>query len=1003
MSHLHEVIAREVGQWRKDGYSSPDYPGIAEIFEWASDPETGTLRFLRTPQLRALETYWYLRLSEGTPHVFTLYQKLFPNSLDLLQSLGLATPEITRLLVGQPLDVLWERIKGDDRFVRESRLESIRETLELDYPSYIFALAMGAGKTVLIGAIFATEFAMALEYPDGPFVQNALVFAPGKTILESLRELIAVPYEKILPPRLYKPFAASVKLTFTRDGEKVIPVVRGSLFNVVVTNTEKIRIQKETIRRSDLGDLLTRGREEEARGEVANLRLQAIASLPHLAVFSDEAHHTYGQSLEAELKKVRKTVDYLAANTKVVCVVNTTGTPYFRRQPLKDVVIWYGLSEGIRDNILKDVSGNIQAFDFEGNTGAYVSHVIEDFFRDYGEVRLPNGTPAKLAMYFPQTDDLEGLRPVIDAALLKAGQSPTASLRNTSDSPKDEVDAFNRLNDPAAPHRMILLVNKGTEGWNCPSLFACALARRLRSSNNFVLQAATRCLRQVPGNSRKARIYLSRDNRSILDRQLQETYGETIADLERATRQTGAARLVLRKADRPPIVLTRLVRTVVPTGAAHPMLRLKRPDAGIEGARLTKAVLDISARPGMKRLLQQVGPAIEIETMPDGLDRYEAAVSLAASFYLDLWTIYDELARLYPNGEEIRATHLGDLMAQIADQTRNYEVREEQVEWALALVRREGFARTTEAEGVEIYTTEITYPKDRERLLLSAAKVLRENPAGFGFHYDPYNFDSTPEMDFFQQILRELNLHPAGVEDIYFTGGLTDPAKTDFYVEYRGEDGRWHRYTPDFVIRKRPRAGGRPGTGKILIVEIKDTRFEAATRDDERRFGRGEEALTAEGRKALALRKLERLNPDRLKYELIFVRDAVTYDQLSEARRFIREPEGIYGHDLATAQKLKDLILQADGSRVKRIILFGSRARGDARPDSDFDLLVIVRGIPSADKGEYRQALYGAFEEAGVAVEPWVMEEEEFEETKTVIGGLAYPAWKEGVVLYENP
>lgn len=65
--------------------------------------------------------------------------------------------------------------------------------MTLDYPSYILALAMGAGKTILIGAIFATEFAMALEYPDGPFVQNALVFAPGKTILESLRELVEVP------------------------------------------------------------------------------------------------------------------------------------------------------------------------------------------------------------------------------------------------------------------------------------------------------------------------------------------------------------------------------------------------------------------------------------------------------------------------------------------------------------------------------------------------------------------------------------------------------------------------------------------------------------------------------------------------------------------------------------------------------------------------------------------------------------------------------------------
>jgi hypothetical protein len=35
-------------------------------------------------------------------------------------------------------------------------------------------------------------------------------------------------------------------------------------------------------------------------------------------------------------------------------------------------------------------------------------------------------------------------------------------------------------------------------------------------------------------------------------------------------------------------------------------------------------------------------------------------------------------------------------------------------------------------------------------------------------------------------------------------------------------------------------------------------------------------------------------------------------------------------------------------------------------------------------------------------VDIWVMGELEFEETKHVIGGLAYPAHKYGLVLYEN-
>ncbi|MCG8353681.1 MAG: hypothetical protein MI924_38445 [Chloroflexales bacterium] len=52
-------------------------------------PETGAPRFLRPPQLCALETYWYLRLVERTPRVLELYRRLFPDHQDLAAALGL--------------------------------------------------------------------------------------------------------------------------------------------------------------------------------------------------------------------------------------------------------------------------------------------------------------------------------------------------------------------------------------------------------------------------------------------------------------------------------------------------------------------------------------------------------------------------------------------------------------------------------------------------------------------------------------------------------------------------------------------------------------------------------------------------------------------------------------------------------------------------------------------------------------------------------------------------
>lgn len=158
MAQLHEQLAAAVEDWRKQGYPCDTYPAIAEILEWSQDTDAGGLRFLRRPRLRAVETYWYLRLVLNTPHVFELYRHFCPRPRELREALGLTQDAIRDFVEDHGIEALWDRIKTDDDFVRDFRIESLRETLTLDYPSYILALAMGAGKTVLIGAIIATEF-----------------------------------------------------------------------------------------------------------------------------------------------------------------------------------------------------------------------------------------------------------------------------------------------------------------------------------------------------------------------------------------------------------------------------------------------------------------------------------------------------------------------------------------------------------------------------------------------------------------------------------------------------------------------------------------------------------------------------------------------------------------------------------------------------------------------------------------------------------------------------
>jgi predicted nucleotidyltransferase len=104
--------------------------------------------------------------------------------------------------------------------------------------------------------------------------------------------------------------------------------------------------------------------------------------------------------------------------------------------------------------------------------------------------------------------------------------------------------------------------------------------------------------------------------------------------------------------------------------------------------------------------------------------------------------------------------------------------------------------------------------------------------------------------------------------------------------------------------------------------------------------------------------------------------------------------------DQRIAGELRARLLAHGLGCIRRIILYGSRARGPALPDSDFDLLVIETDPVS--KREEMQRLHRAVHNLPYPVDVWGMGEQEFEETKHVIGGLAYPAHKYGVVLYEN-
>ena len=89
-----------------------------------------------------------------------------------------------------------------------------------------------------------------------------------------------------------------------------------------------------------------------------------------------------------------------------------------------------------------------------------------------------------------------------------------------------------------------------------------------------------------------------------------------------------------------------------------------------------------------------------------------------------------------------------------------------------------------------------------------------------------------------------------------------------------------------------------------------------------------------------------------------------------------------------------------DACRPEQLILFGSAATGRMTRDSDIDLLVVLNDVADArrDAMHVRTALAGL----PFPFDVIVISQDRFEETRDVIGGIAWPAARYGKVIYET-
>ena len=790
------------------------YNDLTRKFLAYNDSEENPHAFLRRPQFEALEMYVFVKEFMGNPQVYQMFDDWRNRRGYFSDASYYSLSKSGQITI---FDAPTEKIT-DTLF---KQMKKYREA----YPNYIYALTMGLGKTILMATCIFYEFLLVKKYPkDKRFCHNALVFAPDKTVLQSLREIMTFDKTKVVPPEYARVLDANIKFHFLDETGTVLHTIDDSDFNIIISNTQKIIVKKkrkeETAAQtlfSGTSSLLSAvyGGEEDGDDDawddaslMDNQRFKKLCRLPQLGVYVDEAHHLFGADLEKQIRSsganktsLRDTINLLAEYTSIVACYNYTGTPYVKNQLLPEVVYAYGLRESIWNGFLKDADPlgyeNVKSEEF-------LKAAVTMFWERYGG-KTYEGLKPKLAIYAAGVEEAATeVRPALEKILAELGIPATSILLNVGDPryTKDEdIRHFNNLDVPGSEgneKQFVILVEKGKEGWNCRSLFGVALFRSPKSKI-FVLQATMRCLRAITDERLTATIFLSKENFDTLDDELHKNFNMEIKDIK-ASSSDDRHKYKVRVLP-PPRTIT--LKRIWHEYTLHEKEYSEPVDFKLVGADLSKYQSVIYERDSLAR---------------DTTVKEKTADHLKDNMKYSAFSLAGEVAR-YLNISCILAAKILresiDGVDVILDAVNRYNTVLD--DYIIPAVFHALFDVTAELRTEDQELVLLREPKDAGYYEFSAKDdlVLTHQYPGFtpeqirkSFHADTYCFDSAPEKECFMQYITS-----AKVQEVYFTGMFT-ANQGDLSVHYYDpESGRIRQYYPDFLAKM--------ADGSYQLIEVK--------------------------------------------------------------------------------------------------------------------------------------------------------------------------------------
>lgn len=789
------------------------YNDLTRKFLAYNDREENPSAFLRIPQFEALEMYVFVKEFMDNAQVYDMFDA-WRNRRDKFS-------DASYYSVGKDGQIsLFDAPTEEVMDVVFKQMKKYRE----NYPNYIYALTMGLGKTILMATCIFYEFLLANKYPrDKRFCHNALVFAPDKTVLQSLREIMTFDKTKVVPPEYARVLDANIKFHFLEETGTILHTIDDSDFNIIISNTQKIIVKKKRKKETPgqilfngQGSLLSAvysndGEEDEAWDEnslMDNQRFKKLCRLPQLGVYVDEAHHLFGADLEKQIRSsganktsLRDTINLLAANTSIVSCYNYTGTPYVKNQLLPEVVYAYGLRESIWNGFLKDADP--LGFENVKNT-EFLKAVVTTFWERYSGKTF-EGLKPKLAIYAANVSEaVNEVKPALEEILSLLDIPLSSVLINVGDTKytrNEDIRDFNNLDVAGTTgndKQFIILVEKGKEGWNCRSLFGVALYRSPQSKI-FVLQATMRCLRAITDERLQATVFLSKENYDTLDDELHKNFNMQIKDLKTSSDSKKKVYQVRVLSPTRSITLKRVWHeyTLMEKEYSGPI------DFGLDEVDFSKYASVMYERDSIAR--DTSVKEKNIDYLKENMRYSEFSLVGEISRYLNISCILS--ARILQEA--------ADGVDKILESVNKYnevlnDILIPQIFHALYDIRSD--LKTEDRELVLLRE-----PKDSGYYEFSAKEelVINSQYPGFtpeqiakSFHADTYCFDSLPEKECFMQYITSPK-----VQEVYFTGMFT-ANQGDLSVHYYDpESGRVRQYYPDFFVKM--------SDGSYQLIEVK--------------------------------------------------------------------------------------------------------------------------------------------------------------------------------------